>query len=174
MNDSNPIVRTWAHDPYMPRPPTLYPPFPQVGSCVDTPGHSGTEVEEPTKTPIEDEDQEAKHSKKIDVGLYKVKPCHSYPLGKCIYGERCIYAHFPAETRTRDVNNQVIRKLASKDEHCKVDPNKFKVRMCDNWMQQGTCPYVAHCMFAHGSEELRSIGYNQEVARRMGAIMMGS
>ena len=62
--------------------------------------------------------------KKIDVELFKVKPCRSFALGKCIYGARCIYAHSQAEMRTRDVNAQLMRKIVSKDDHCKVDPNK--------------------------------------------------
>eukprot|EP00759_Apiculatamorpha_spiralis_P004683 PhF_6_TR12862/c3_g1_i1/m.20208 len=109
--------------------------------------------------------------RKVEPELFKVKMCRAWQQGKCIYGPRCIYAHTPAELRTRDVNAQLIRKLMCKEERCKVDPNKYKVRLCEKFAQNGQCPYAPHCMFAHGSDELRSVSSNREVARRVAMLL---
>ena len=111
------------------------------------------------------------NTKKVETELFKVKICRAWQQGKCIYGPRCIYAHAHSELRTRDINAQLIRKLLHKDERCKVDPNKYKVRLCEKFQQFGHCPYNPHCMFAHGEEELRSISYNREIARRVAVLL---
>ena len=162
---SIPTVFTWRHDPYA---PSCMVPLDLLTPSTTSPAPIGFQ-----QTLSEFENLEAE-PKKIDVQLFKVKPCRAHPLGKCIYGARCIYAHSPAEIRTRDVNAQVIRKLMSKDDHCKVDPSKFKVRLCDKWARHGVCPYIDHCMFAHGPAELRSVAFNREVTRRMAELVAGS
>ena len=159
---SIPTVFTWRHDPYA---PSCMVPLDLLTPSTTSPAPIGFQ-----QTLSEFENLEAE-PKKIDVQLFKVKPCRAHPLGQCIYGARCIYAHSQAEMRTRDVNAQLMRKIVSKDNDCKVDPNKFKVRLCAKWEQYGECPYVERCMFAHGPKEMRTIAYNREVARRMSQLM---
>ena len=38
----------------------------------------------------------------------------------------------------------------------KVSAERFKTKMCQNYIEQGACPYVFRCMFAHGEHELRT------------------
>jgi hypothetical protein len=33
---------------------------------------------------------------------------------------------------------------------------RFKTKMCRNWVSTGECPYETRCMFAHGPDELRT------------------
>ncbi|KAI4313876.1 hypothetical protein L6164_026823 [Bauhinia variegata] len=45
----------------------------------------------------------------------------------------------------------------------------FKTELCNKWQETGTCPYVDHCQFAHGIDELRPVirhpRYKTEVCR---------
>jgi hypothetical protein len=34
-------------------------------------------------------------------------------------------------------------------------PNLYKTRLCENWLEHGTCSYGIRCLFAHGAQELR-------------------
>eukprot|EP00760_Papus_ankaliazontas_P021806 PhM_4_TR18741/c4_g1_i1/m.1522/K18753/ZFP36L; butyrate response factor len=100
---------------------------------------------------------------------YKTMPCDAYQSGLvCEFGERCQDAHGPRELRTREINAQVVRKLRSRGrERATVDPNNYKVRMCQKYYECGLCPYNPHCMFAHGVEEMRSTDVNREAACRL-------
>jgi hypothetical protein len=37
---------------------------------------------------------------------------------------------------------------------------RYKTKMCRNYLQTGECPYEIRCMFAHGDHELRSCEMN--------------
>jgi len=37
---------------------------------------------------------------------------------------------------------------------------RFKTKLCRNWVTSGHCPYEQRCMFAHGEDELRSREWN--------------
>jgi len=158
---SSRAVRTWRHDPYNAAEPVL-----QLEAAALPTAAAASSVD-----PAEAVEESEGQGGRIGVELFKVKLCRDWAQGTCVYGSRCIYAHSPNEMRTRDINKQLIQKLNNKDERCKIDPNKFKVRLCDKWVQYGECPYVAHCMFAHGPEEQRCVAYNREVARRMASLL---
>jgi hypothetical protein len=37
----------------------------------------------------------------------------------------------------------------------RLNPTKYKTRLCRNLMENGYCPFEANCGFAHGDHELR-------------------
>jgi len=37
---------------------------------------------------------------------------------------------------------------------------RFKCKLCRNWVSTGVCPYEVRCMFAHGKHELRTMEMN--------------
>jgi len=43
---------------------------------------------------------------------------------------------------------------------CRIEPVRFKTRMCKHWERTGHCPYAPKCAFAHGPEDMRSIEIN--------------
>eukprot|EP00760_Papus_ankaliazontas_P031624 PhM_4_TR5367/c0_g1_i1/m.29125 len=96
---------------------------------------------------------------------FKTKLCgaHNPSTGSmCPNGNMCIDAHGRNELRTREINVPVVRKLRSRGiERAVVDPNKFKVRLCEKYEATGECPFGAQCMFAHGAEELRDVSVNR-------------
>ena len=109
----------------------------------------------------------AKTTTGLQAEAFKIMPCRSFALGKCNFQARCIYAHGPCELRTPSVNALLLRKIMNPNERCHTDPNKFKIHLCDNWSKYGSCPFVEECMFAHSHEELRTLGANLDVARKL-------
>lgn len=47
---------------------------------------------------------------------------------------------------------------ANKERH--VLAERYKTKMCRNYLQTGVCPYETRCMFAHGDHELRTSDMN--------------
>lgn len=41
-------------------------------------------------------------------------------------------------------------------DHKPILAERFKTKMCKNFVEHGHCPYVFRCMFAHGDHELRT------------------
>jgi len=72
--------------------------------------------------------------------LYKTELCRSFSeIGSCRYGQKCRFAHGPAELRP------------------KVLHKKYKTELCANYERDGHCPYGHRCVFIHGSEEKEAI-----------------
>ena len=49
--------------------------------------------------------------------------------------------------------------------HRPILAERFRTKMCKNFLERGECPYVHRCMFAHGDAELRTT--EQNVADRL-------
>jgi len=49
--------------------------------------------------------------------------------------------------------------------HRPILAERFRTKMCRNFLERGACPYVHRCMFAHGESELRTT--EQNVADRL-------
>jgi hypothetical protein len=41
-------------------------------------------------------------------------------------------------------------------EHKPILAERFKTKMCANYVKTGSCPYEVRCMFAHGEHEMRT------------------
>ncbi|KAJ9528442.1 hypothetical protein QJQ45_020276, partial [Haematococcus lacustris] len=90
--------------------------------------------------------------------FYKTRICNKWREGTCPYPETCKYAHGEHELRTMSDNqaegrghvapNPVVDKRAS------IQMMK-KTRLCEEFMNTGSCKYGDRCTFAHGSNELR-------------------
>lgn len=40
---------------------------------------------------------------------------------------------------------------------------RYKTKMCANYMRSGTCPYDVRCDFAHGEEDLHTVDVNRKL-----------
>jgi hypothetical protein len=49
---------------------------------------------------------------------------------------------------------------AESSQRTTVLAERFKTKLCRNWVTSGHCPYEQRCMFAHGDDELRSREWN--------------
>jgi hypothetical protein len=63
--------------------------------------------------------------------------------------------------------------------HSQVIAERFRTRLCENFMSSGGCPYGKHCMFAHGEDQLRTMErnladgiVNEEAIRRFRVLRM--
>lgn len=45
-------------------------------------------------------------------------------------------------------------------DHKPILAERFKTKMCRNYVEQGACPYEIRCMFAHGDDEMRTKAMN--------------
>ena len=41
-----------------------------------------------------------------------------------------------------------------------IHPQRYRTKLCDNFMNGRACPYAPNCAFAHGDHELRSVEVN--------------
>eukprot|EP00760_Papus_ankaliazontas_P036561 PhM_4_TR8344/c3_g2_i2/m.17888/K18753/ZFP36L; butyrate response factor len=106
----------------------------------------------------------------VELQQYKTTMCPNYN-SNCALGQKCMFAHGTHEIRTREINVQVVRKLRSRGhERAAVDPNKFKVNMCQNLVRRGRCPCRNLCMFAHDTDELRSVATNREATCHLSSL----
>ena len=107
---------------------------------------------------------------RVDPELYKVKMCRNMNrTGVCGYGYLCVFAHQLSDLRSRETNIDVLKRLYA-DGKPNVNPLKYKVRSCQKFIEQGSCPYEPHCVFAHGPAELRTMEQNMQAVQRVQQI----
>lgn len=86
---------------------------------------------------------------------YKTMMCKHYntPQG-CSYGDKCQFAHGPAELRS--AGPIAAQPMSVTTKQPQRNPLNYKIVKCKNWERDGTCKYGAHCTFAHGDDDLRN------------------
>ena len=93
--------------------------------------------------------------------------CKNFASDKgCSYGDKCQFAHGPAELRAPITQQGMTGSAAQKN------PLNFKIVKCKNFERDGNCKYGAQCTFAHGDSELRTKtdNYTQSQQAQMGMI----
>eukprot|EP00760_Papus_ankaliazontas_P032528 PhM_4_TR5882/c0_g1_i1/m.15835 len=43
----------------------------------------------------------------------------------------------------------------------KIDPVRYKTKICRHFVESGACPFTARCVFAHGQDDMRSVEMNE-------------
>lgn len=69
------------------------------------------------------------------------------------------HSHSHASNATNAQAPQTQTVLAADDER-HILAERFKTKMCRNYINSGACPYEARCMFAHGDDDLRTTEMN--------------
>ncbi|KAI8108907.1 hypothetical protein M9435_005324 [Picochlorum sp. BPE23] len=105
--------------------------------------------------------------------FYKTRMCNKWRSGSCPFGDKCTYAHGQHELRR--VSPELLAQVqedAHPQRHVQEDPDQktksqmyYKTRLCIRFMQSGYCVKGNACTFAHGYEDLRLLGQdNNKVA----------
>ena len=50
----------------------------------------------------------------------------------------------------------VLNKLAPLTKGGKIDPVRYKTKLCQYWLTSGVCPFEGRCIFSHGQDEIRT------------------
>ena len=69
----------------------------------------------------------------------------------------------PVPTEVKPSHGRQSKGTGGKKGHGKehrIEPVRFKTRMCKHYERDGHCPYAPKCAFAHGPEDMRSIEIN--------------
>lgn len=93
--------------------------------------------------------------------------CKNFASDKgCSYGDKCQFAHGPAELRAPITQQGMTGSAAQKN------PLNFKIVKCKNFERDGNCKYGGQCTFAHGDSELRTKtdNYTQSQQAQMGML----
>lgn len=100
--------------------------------------------------------------------FYKTRMCNKWRSGSCPFGDKCTYAHGQHELRR--VSPELLAQVqddAHPQRHITApeDPDQktksqmyYKTRLCIRFMQSGYCVKGNACTFAHGYEDLRLLG----------------
>jgi len=51
--------------------------------------------------------------------------------------------------------------IATPTKEAKIDPARYKTKLCKHWMETGMCPFQGRCIFSHGQEEIRTADENR-------------
>lgn len=65
-------------------------------------------------------------------------------------------AHDDGQSEVNNVSNVDNIDASSLQDAKPILAERFKTKMCKNFVATGACPYTNHCMFAHGEEQLRT------------------
>ncbi|CAD2214581.1 Zinc finger protein CTH1 [Angomonas deanei] len=68
--------------------------------------------------------------------------------------------HRPHYASHHIVDPQSNNNVSSEAEEKHILADRYKTKMCKNYLETGSCPYEVRCMFAHGEEELRTAEQN--------------
>ncbi|KPI82829.1 hypothetical protein ABL78_8160 [Leptomonas seymouri] len=63
---------------------------------------------------------------------------------------------FPTKKAAADHQKRVSSAAAEGKEEKHTMADRYKTKMCKNFLAKGECPYEVRCMFAHGERELRT------------------
>lgn len=99
----------------------------------------------------------------------EVQECVFYRQGFCCNGPGCIRRHLkrtPEELPADASFEQCVVPMgpnASKQRKNNQPNDNFKVSLCSNWLQNGSCHFNDTCHFAHGEEEINDSTQGGEV-----------
>jgi len=51
--------------------------------------------------------------------------------------------------------------IATPTKEAKIDPARYKTKLCKHWLETGMCPFQGRCIFSHGQEEIRTSEENR-------------
>eukprot|EP00997_Jenningsia_sp_PLL12_P007390 NODE_4015_length_706_cov_57.937595_g3339_i1.p2 GENE.NODE_4015_length_706_cov_57.937595_g3339_i1~~NODE_4015_length_706_cov_57.937595_g3339_i1.p2 ORF type:complete len:129 (+),score=27.12 NODE_4015_length_706_cov_57.937595_g3339_i1:210-596(+) len=84
---------------------------------------------------------------------------------ECPFGDACNYAHGEHELLEAGTPMQQAKrqKVAGVEVGLapKIQPERYKTKMCANLQQQGFCRFGDNCAFAHGEHELQVLAPEQ-------------
>lgn len=63
---------------------------------------------------------------------------------------------FPTKRAAAEHQKRTSAAVADAEEEKHILADRYKTKMCKNYVAKGECPYEVRCMFAHGEKELRS------------------
>lgn len=98
---------------------------------------------------------------------WKTRICAKWRDGNCQFGDKCRYAH--GEQELRVLPHELVEQLElekqwkdglgdnllPEEQYRHLRELLRKTRLCDKYMDGGSCPYGPNCNFAHGQNELR-------------------
>ena len=106
----------------------------------------------------------------------EIHECIFYRQGFCCNGPGCIRRHLkrtPEELPTDASFEQCVVPMgpnASKQRKNSQPNDNFKVSLCSNWLQNGSCHFNDTCHFAHGEEEINDSNQGGDVTVDIVAI----
>lgn len=98
---------------------------------------------------------------------WKTRICAKWRDNNCQFGDKCRYAHGEHELRIlppelveqleadKQWKEGLGDELAPEEQFRHLRELLRKTRMCDKFVDNGSCPYGPNCNFAHGQHELR-------------------
>jgi len=100
----------------------------------------------------------------------EVQECIFYRQGFCLNGPSCIRRHIkrtpeelPAEVSFESCIGGGNSSNPNKKHRGERINENFKVSLCSNWLQNGSCHFNDTCHFAHGEEEINDSNQGGEV-----------
>lgn len=104
--------------------------------------------------------------------FYRIRMCPHFPLGKCVKGDNCSFAHSDEQLvhvvplrKTLLCRDWQLYKCPNTMEECRFSHGEFdlvcnhvfKTSLCQNWVEDPeNCPRTDRCHKAHGDVELRA------------------
>lgn len=113
--------------------------------------------------------------------LYKTRPCTFYPMGKCLAGPLCSFAHGEADMRpspdfertsicptllARGSCRKAGCRYAHRSDELNSSPVLLKTKMCGFFFSQTGCVVGEACRFAHSANELQEAASVEATAMR--------